>query len=177
MINSTRSRLSQAALKLFLEQGFAATSVREIAAASGVTVPALYYHFESKDGLLGALVEQLVVDGEEVLATLANVDDDQTPDLALASYYDVVTSHLDVFRLVMVDPSVRSHDVAGHRLADQGNRFLLILTGASSDRDDYLRANAALGAIRRPLRLDDLDIDMDRAQILASARAALQAQL
>ncbi len=160
----------------FLDQGFAATPVREIAAAAGVTVPALYYHFGSKDGLLGALVEPLIDDGERVIAELAAGSPGADPARALASYYDVVTAHLDVFRLVMVDPSVRSHDAAGHRLAEQGNRFLGILTGGSADHGAVLRANAALGAIRRPLRLDDVDVVVDRAQILACAECALAAR-
>lgn len=46
-----------AALDAFYEKGFHGSSVREIARRVGVTVPALYYHYESKEGLLVALVE------------------------------------------------------------------------------------------------------------------------
>lgn len=170
------TEIQVAALRLFLQRGFAATSVREIAAEVGVTIPTLYYHFGSKDGILGALVEGLVVDGEGVLDDLSAHDGARLPGRALASYYDVVTKHLDVFRLVMVDPSVRSHELAGRRLADQGTRFLELLTNGSDRRQDVIRANAALGAVRRPLRLNDFDVERDRAQILASARAALRAR-
>lgn len=163
-------------MKLFLENGFAATSVREIASGSGVTIPALYYHFGSKDGLLGALVADLVTEGETVIADLTGRTGNRLPSLALASYYDVVTRHLDVFRLVMTDPSVRSHDIAGRRLADQGSRFVAILTQGSKARSDAIRAHAALGAVRRPLRWSEVDVGRDRAQILASARAALRAR-
>jgi len=168
--------IAEVALKLFLRQGFAATSVREIASETGVTIPTLYYHFGSKDGLLGTLVEPLVADGEEVLEDLAGRSGTRLPARALASYYDVVTRHLDVFRLVMTDPSVRSHDVAGHRLAEQGTRFESFLTRGSDRREDLVRANAALGALRRPLRLPDIDVEADRGQILASSRAALAAR-
>lgn len=171
-----RGEIEQAALRLFLARGFAATSVREIAGEVGVTVPTLYYHFGSKDGILQALVEGLVSDGEGVIADLAGRGGPRLPSLALASYYDVVTGHLDVFRLVMTDPSVRSHDIAGHRLAEQGSRFLGFLTRGSKARSDIVRASAALGAIRRPLRLEDFDVESDRAQTLASARAALRAR-
>ncbi|MGI9596722.1 MAG: TetR/AcrR family transcriptional regulator [Acidimicrobiales bacterium] len=171
-----RAEIESAALGLFLDRGFAATSVREIAGEVGVTVPTLYYHFGSKDGILAALVEGLVNDGEEVITDLAGRSGIRLPGRALASYYDVVTRHLDVFRLVMTDPSVRSHDIAGHRLAEQGSRFLGFLTNGSDRRRDVIRANAALGAIRRPLRLDDFDIEADRHQTLASARAALAAR-
>lgn len=39
------------ATRLFARQGFGATSVREVVAAAGVTKPALYYYFSSKEAL------------------------------------------------------------------------------------------------------------------------------
>src|SRR5213079_959125 len=44
----TRERIVEAALRLFSERGTSAVSVRELADAADVTVPGLYYHFESK---------------------------------------------------------------------------------------------------------------------------------
>lgn len=46
-----RDRLLSAALALFNERGYAATSVREIVEAAGVTKPVLYYHFQNKEGI------------------------------------------------------------------------------------------------------------------------------
>jgi AcrR family transcriptional regulator len=46
-----------AALDVFGEHGFHGATVREIARRVGVTVPALYYHHENKEGLLVALLE------------------------------------------------------------------------------------------------------------------------
>ena len=43
------SAVLDAALDLFIEQGFDGTSLRQIAEQLGVTKAALYYHFESKD--------------------------------------------------------------------------------------------------------------------------------
>ena len=45
---ATRARILEAAAQLFLEHGFEATSVNAIARAAQVSVPALYWHFESK---------------------------------------------------------------------------------------------------------------------------------
>ncbi|HEY5997925.1 MAG TPA: TetR/AcrR family transcriptional regulator [bacterium] len=55
-----RERLLREAAELFSRKGYAATSVGEIVAAAGVTKPVLYYHFESKDGLYRALLEEAV---------------------------------------------------------------------------------------------------------------------
>jgi len=50
-------RILLQALKLFSEKGYDASSVREICEAAGITKPALYHHFGSKEGVFRALVE------------------------------------------------------------------------------------------------------------------------
>lgn len=54
-----RERLLAAAMTLFTERGYAATSVREIVAAAGLTKPALYYHFGNKEGIYQAIVAEI----------------------------------------------------------------------------------------------------------------------
>ena len=46
-----RERLLKAALTLFTQRGYAATTVRELVEAAGVTKPVLYYYFGSKEGI------------------------------------------------------------------------------------------------------------------------------
>ncbi|WP_137726144.1 TetR/AcrR family transcriptional regulator [Prescottella subtropica] len=50
------------ALHAFHENGFHGTSVRELARRVGVTVPALYYHYENKEAVLVALLDTAVRD-------------------------------------------------------------------------------------------------------------------
>jgi AcrR family transcriptional regulator len=52
---STRERILDVALDLFIEKGFDGTSLREIAERLGFTKAALYYHYASKDDILMAL--------------------------------------------------------------------------------------------------------------------------
>lgn len=68
---STRERILDVALDLFVDQGYDGTSLREIAERLGVTKAALYYHFESKDDILMALHLRLHGIGIEGLAKLA----------------------------------------------------------------------------------------------------------
>jgi AcrR family transcriptional regulator len=68
---STRERILDVALDLFTDQGFDATSMREIAERLGISKPAIYYHFASKDELLLALHLRLHELGKAVLARLA----------------------------------------------------------------------------------------------------------
>jgi AcrR family transcriptional regulator len=53
-----RTRLLNAAVRVFDRKGYTAASVREVAAMAGVTKPAVYYHFGSKEGLLVAILRQ-----------------------------------------------------------------------------------------------------------------------
>lgn len=48
---ATRTKISQAALALFVEKGVAETTVRDIAAAAGIAEGTLYRHFAGKDEL------------------------------------------------------------------------------------------------------------------------------
>jgi len=59
----TRRRILDRAYELFYRKGFGRVGVDEIAASAGVTKRTLYYHFESKDELLAA-----VLDGHHDLA-------------------------------------------------------------------------------------------------------------
>lgn len=46
-----RARIRNTALRLFAERGFAATTIRDVAAAAGVSAALVRHHFGSKDGL------------------------------------------------------------------------------------------------------------------------------
>ena len=60
MRRSTRERIVSESLRLFAERGYAATSVAEIEAASGLSPGAggLYRHFRSKEDVLAAAVRE-----------------------------------------------------------------------------------------------------------------------
>ena len=55
----TSLRIEEAALGLFFDQGFKATTMREIALACGLTAGSLYNHFPSKDQLLYTIVKRV----------------------------------------------------------------------------------------------------------------------
>ncbi|EGD54854.1 TetR/AcrR family transcriptional regulator [Gordonia neofelifaecis] len=61
-----------AALDAFVEHGYHGTSVRDIAARAGLSVPGLYHHYPSKQSLLQGLLELTMSDllrrSEEALA-------------------------------------------------------------------------------------------------------------
>lgn len=78
----TSKRIQDAALELFYERGFQATTMREIALACGLTPGALYNHFSSKDQLLGSMLVDIHRKLESTLeAALASAGDDPREQL------------------------------------------------------------------------------------------------
>ena len=67
-VGDAKTRLMEAGISLFEEQGYASTSVREIVARAGVTKPVLYYYFESKEGLFQSILNHADALQEEMLA-------------------------------------------------------------------------------------------------------------
>lgn len=99
---AVRKRLMRAALELFTQKGYAATSVREIVAAAGVTKPVLYYYFKNKEGLYLELMREPF---ERFATFLDSVRDEQgrvckrllgLTDQVLALFID----NIDVARLM-----------------------------------------------------------------------------
>jgi AcrR family transcriptional regulator len=104
---ATRRALVAAARDLFGEQGYAATSVDEIARQAGVTKGALYHHFRDKDDLFRAVVEDVKRDvtdvvGEAFLTATAENETMQSLELGFRAF---IEAHLDpaVQRISIVD--------------------------------------------------------------------------
>ena len=55
----TKSRILDAALTLFSDKGYANVFVSEIAERVGIKAPSLYKHFESKQAIFDALIEEM----------------------------------------------------------------------------------------------------------------------
>lgn len=54
----TRDRILLEAARLFRHHGYAATTLREVADAAGVKAGSIYYHFESKEQILGEVLDK-----------------------------------------------------------------------------------------------------------------------
>jgi AcrR family transcriptional regulator len=63
----TREGIVSAALRLFAERGFASASIAGIAEAAGITKGAIYWHFDSKDALFKAILDQIRHDWQDVV--------------------------------------------------------------------------------------------------------------
>jgi AcrR family transcriptional regulator len=71
---STRERILDIALELFIERGYDKTSLRDIAERLGTTKAALYYHFARKEDILLELHLWLHALSHDALCELASLD-------------------------------------------------------------------------------------------------------
>jgi len=77
MIPDTKQKILDTAERLFAEQGYDATSLRQIIAEAGVNLAAVHYHFGSKEELLDELVVRRAVPVNEArIAMLDRLDAD-----------------------------------------------------------------------------------------------------
>jgi AcrR family transcriptional regulator len=72
---NSKDRILEAALKLFSEQGFNGTSVKEIAAEADVSKALIYYNFESKEAILLELLNTFKQEFKQVFKRIYEKDD------------------------------------------------------------------------------------------------------
>jgi AcrR family transcriptional regulator len=132
-----RNELMSAALRLFLKNGVAPTTVEQITAGAAVAKGTFYLHFSSKENLLAALGERF---GQELLATVRGaVDAVATSDWKgkLEAWAGAaVNGYLDAIRL---------HDVAFHDHSPPA-RTAVVDNVIVDHLDALLRAGAAAQA-------------------------------
>ncbi|MFE5479281.1 TetR/AcrR family transcriptional regulator [Nocardia sp. NPDC056541] len=87
---ATSIEIAQAARRLFVEQGWAATTVRDVAREAGVSVPTVYSAYGNKTGLIQAIVDaaDLSADAPQMLDTLEAAAGDPRAQLAAMAGYD-----------------------------------------------------------------------------------------
>lgn len=101
----TREQILDASLRLFSEKGFARTSVRDIAQASGITDAAIYYHFASKRDLFEALLDErgftAALESLERAEVTAGPKE-AIPEMALRALA-FIYQNLDLMKVLMVE--------------------------------------------------------------------------
>ena len=60
MANDTKERILAAALEMFSQKGYAGTNIRELSASLGIVKSGVYKHYESKEAIWNALLDQMI---------------------------------------------------------------------------------------------------------------------
>ncbi len=147
--SNLRGEILEHASRLFAEQGYRATSVREVVEACGCTKPALYYHFANKEALY---VECLDVNAQRILALEAALEPGRpVPErlrCGLGLFFEHVAKHATGMRLLMraelrPEPGQPSYDFEAMRTHHLGRIQELLAEGVQR------------GELRQDLDLDD----------------------
>ncbi|HXS17487.1 MAG TPA: TetR/AcrR family transcriptional regulator [Polyangiaceae bacterium] len=85
--------LTQAALGLFVDQGFAATRLEDVAARAGVSKATIYRYFENKEALFEAVVQEAIVPPFHQASLLIDAYEGNTEDL-LRTFFNIVKAGL-----------------------------------------------------------------------------------
>ncbi|MCV7197776.1 TetR/AcrR family transcriptional regulator [Mycobacterium angelicum] len=100
--SDTRQRIQEVARDLFVRQGVQRTSLQDIADELGITKPALYYHFTSREDLVRSIVVPLIEEGERFVADSERVGVVDARQL-LQGYFDFFYRHRQDLMLVLAE--------------------------------------------------------------------------
>ncbi len=148
----TRSRLRELALRLFAEQGYEKTSLREIAERLGVTKAALYYYFKSKEDIVRSLVEDYVAELDELIAWgKSQPRTAVTRAEIVRRYLHIVASGTEVFRMLHQNQaavaSLASAKERGELMRERMDALTDLLTEPTGTLRDQVRAASCLMSV------------------------------
>jgi AcrR family transcriptional regulator len=131
----------QGAVRVFLQSGYAGTSMDRVAAEAGVSKQTIYSHFQDKEGLFKALMERMTI--RRFQAAFQTTTLSGEPKVLLRQFAETYLTkiadedYIALFRLILAE-SVRFPELAklyGRTVIQQGKQFV----------SDYFRRHPELG--------------------------------
>jgi AcrR family transcriptional regulator len=163
---STRAQILDAARRLFAQQGYQQTSIREIAEQLGLTKTAVLYHFPAKADIFTALAEPFLVDFKAAL------DRAETREEIVVNTLDVWLKHRNLLRdNVMHNMAVLSQESVIRRFTElmfEANRRV---AGPGADLPERIRAAQVIAMLSDPVITHaDEPVERVREEVLRGAR-------
>lgn len=154
---SKKPAIEQAAMELFASQGYAATTIKDIARMSGVTEGALYRHYTSKEEMAATLFEREL--GNIVIKLLTSLDMGKTPAQKLKAVIETLYTFYEETPWPLLFVLLNFQNLKGDRVLYQQKNFydLIImyanqLTGAVDDeRHKELLPTVLNGIVVQPI--------------------------
>ena len=143
----TRVRILEAAARMFVERGFEATSIRDIAAAVGISNPSLYHHFPSKIAILEQLLVEPLARSQQAVQEAASLSGAARTRRILTGLLEALEVHSGVAVAALRQGGI---DDVGHTLAAQSRPLAYdLLRQEVADDDADLRVRMLVGAVER----------------------------
>ena len=143
--------IREQAMRLFAEHGFSRVTVREVAAAAGVSPGLVMHHFGSKDGLKEAIDSRVADEIEEMLSQLPTIMEESTQQslgALMADWLDREPNLAGYMRRMLLDGGPTA-DALFRQFFDVATRSIRMLTEAGIMRgsvDVETQASFMLGA-------------------------------
>ena len=172
----TRRLILQAALDLFSVKGVTESSLREVAEKVGISKPALYYHFESKEDLVVETVRPIQDAMADLLDRAEAEDPPPTGREFFTAYFDVVMEHRQLSVWLSMDNAVRAYPALTDRAWAQQERLIKLLRGDDDSFERSVEVACALGAMQVGIMTFATlgGLDQAREHILGSALTLLE---
>ncbi len=150
---ATRQRLAETGLRLFLQQGYEATTLDQIAEAAGVSRRTVFHYFDQKEDILLAWKAGFA---EAMRAAILAQRPDRPPlDLVLAAFLQLAGAfeaddHIRIERLLASTERLDASKHAKYAEQEQAVFEALVELSPAPERRDGLRivAMIAIGALR-----------------------------
>lgn len=141
----TRARILAVARELFARRGVQQTSLRDIAAQLGITKPALYYHFDSREALVASIVQPLLDDMDAFI-----VERETSPPDArtlLSDYFDLLHRHRELITMLVRDLATLGMADLASKMIGWRHRLIALLLGPDPPLAAQVRAVVAIGGM------------------------------
>lgn len=171
--SDTKQRILDVARELFTSQGVQRTSLQDIADRLGITKPALYYHFPSREDLVRSIVTPMLEDGERFLLDQEARGDAQVREL-IEGFFDFNYRHrADVIMLLAEMPTLADLGLIDKALGWR-TRLTALICGPSPTLEQQARAILALGGLQDVcMQFPDTPVEDLKAAAVAGALDAL----
>ena len=171
--SGTRQRIQEVARDLFLQQGVQRTSLQDIADRLGITKPALYYHFASREELVRSILVPLIDEGERFVSDQESRDEIDARAL-LEGYFDFHYRHRQDMVLVLAELTMLADLGLIDKVLAWRDRLGKLVFGPTPTLAQSTRAVVAFGGLQDCcLQFPDTPYDALRATSVEAALAAL----
>lgn len=145
---ATRRKIIETAIELFSELGYGETGLADVLQRAGVSKGAFYYHFDSKEAVAKAIIDEF--DNRAAISVQENFDPD-APTLA-----GIINSTFAVQALMHRDPTVQVGQMLSQALSQVSSAGSKVYSGWTERFVEMVSAVAKAGGIRPDV--DVLDV-------------------
>ncbi|MFD4668331.1 TetR/AcrR family transcriptional regulator [Lentzea sp. NPDC058450] len=171
--SDTKQRILQTARDLFASRGVQQTSLQDIAESLGITKPALYYHFTSREELIRSIVTPLIDDGETFLTRMEQRADVTALEL-VEGFFDFHHRHRKDMMLLLTELTTLAELGLIDLVMAWRARLTTLVFGPGATLDQQARAVLAFGGMQDcTMQFPDAPVEELRAATVTAACAAL----